>query len=227
VTSTHRRERILTALVVIEAVELFVLAPLSVETVVPAGSFVVILAINVGIVLAVVWHQRNAVIAVGFATLIEIAAVVLRGVQRSTSTELLDFAAVLLLLVALTVCLALAVFGPGRVTIHRIVGAVAIYLNVGTVFALAYRVIAALGPGRFSASPTKPLTGHTLTDLIYFSFSTLTTTGYGDIVPIDPFARALANVESVIGQLFPATLLARLITLEVEHGRAERTGRID
>jgi Ion channel len=53
-------------------------------------------------------------------------------------------------------------------------------------------------------------------DLIYFSFVTLTSTGYGDIVPSHPFARGLANVEAIIGQLYPATLLARLVTLEVE-----------
>ena len=53
-------------------------------------------------------------------------------------------------------------------------------------------------------------------DLIYFSFVTLTSTGYGDIVPLHPFARGLANVEAIIGQLYPATLLARLVTLEVE-----------
>jgi hypothetical protein len=57
---------------------------------------------------------------------------------------------------------------------------------------------------------------HPISTLIYFSFSTLTTSGYGDIVPIDSFARALANLEAVIGQLYPATLLARLITLELQ-----------
>ncbi len=53
-------------------------------------------------------------------------------------------------------------------------------------------------------------------NLIYFSFVTLTSIGYGDIVPVHPFARALANVEAIIGQLYPATLLARLVTLELE-----------
>jgi hypothetical protein len=47
-------------------------------------------------------------------------------------------------------------------------------------------------------------------------FVTLTTTGYGDIVPIHPYARSLANIEAVIGQLYPATLLARLVTLELK-----------
>jgi Ion channel len=49
--------------------------------------------------------------------------------------------------------------------------------------------------------------------ILYFSFVTLTSTGFGDIVPVHPLARTLANVEAIIGQLYPATLLARLITL--------------
>jgi hypothetical protein len=49
----------------------------------------------------------------------------------------------------------------------------------------------------------------------------LTTVGYGDIAPLDPIARALANVESIIGQLYPATLLARLVTLEMENRRVK------
>lgn len=50
-------------------------------------------------------------------------------------------------------------------------------------------------------------------DLIYFSFTTLTTVGYGDIVPVDPVARSLSNIEAILGQLYPATLLARLVSL--------------
>lgn len=53
-------------------------------------------------------------------------------------------------------------------------------------------------------------------NLIYFSFVTLTSTGYGDILPVHPFARSLCNVETIIGQLYPATLLARLVSLEIE-----------
>jgi hypothetical protein len=51
--------------------------------------------------------------------------------------------------------------------------------------------------------------------LFYMSFVTLTSTGYGDIVPVHPFARSLCNIESVIGQVYPATLLARIVTLEL------------
>jgi Ion channel len=52
-------------------------------------------------------------------------------------------------------------------------------------------------------------------NLIYFSFATLTTTGYGDVSPVHPIARSLCNLEAIFGQLYPATLLARLVTLEL------------
>jgi hypothetical protein len=58
--------------------------------------------------------------------------------------------------------------------------------------------------------------GHFAGNTLYFSLSTLTTlttTGFGDIAPLHPLVRSIANLESVIGQLFPATLLARLVTL--------------
>src|SRR6202040_2766964 len=58
-----------------------------------------------------------------------------------------------------------------------------------------------------------------LATMLYFSLTTLTTTGYGDIVPVDPFARSLANLESVIGQFYLAITVARLVTLELEDRR--------
>ena len=57
-------------------------------------------------------------------------------------------------------------------------------------------------------------------NFIYFSFVTLTSTGYGEIVPVDPIARSLCNIEGIIGQLYPATLLARLVSLGIASRRA-------
>ena len=55
--------------------------------------------------------------------------------------------------------------------------------------------------------------------MTYLSFVTLTTIGYGDILPVHPIARSLCTLEAIIGQLYPATLLARLVTLELEDRR--------
>ena len=103
------------------------------------------------------------------------------------------------------------VFGAGRVTVHRIMGAVILYLSIGLVFGNAYRACALLLHPSFSGLSSR--SGGALSQLLYFSLSTLTTTGFGDIAPVHPFVRSLANLEAVIGQLFPATLLARLVSL--------------
>jgi hypothetical protein len=55
-----------------------------------------------------------------------------------------------------------------------------------------------------------------LKELLYFSFTSLTTMGYGDITPVHPLARSLANLEALIGQLYPAILIARLVSMEIE-----------
>ena len=144
-------ERSLTVLVIVESLQLFLIAPLAAETRVPAWTFFFMIALNVAIVLSVVWHRRSAAIAVVVAALIETLAVALRVFSRSTQTEALDFVAALILLIALTIVVGMTIFGPGRVTVHRVVGAVAIYLNIALAFALAYRLISALSPTAFSA----------------------------------------------------------------------------
>ncbi|HCL83429.1 MAG TPA: hypothetical protein DIC22_05605, partial [Chitinophagaceae bacterium] len=52
------------------------------------------------------------------------------------------------------------------------------------------------------------------TEFMYFSLTTLTTVGYGDITPVNEYARSLANLESLTGQLYPAILIARLVSME-------------
>ena len=118
------------------------------------------------------------------------------------------------LLIALVIIwtVARAVFGPGRITYHRIVGAILLYLTIGLVFVALYTLVGAYSPNAFSGTT---VTAHVSlpSDLVYFSFTTLTTLGYGDIMPVHPIARSLSNVEAIIGQVYPATLLARLVSL--------------
>src|SRR5574341_1596961 len=97
-------------------------------------------------------------------------------------------------------------FSRGPVTMHRIQGAIAGYLMLGLAWATVYELLALRLPGSF-ASVTPAETAYRW---IYFSFVTLTTVGYGDMVPIHPLARSFATLEALTGQLYPAILLARL-----------------
>jgi voltage-gated potassium channel Kch len=76
-----------------------------------------------------------------------------------------------------------------------------------------------LNPGAFVNVVTPSGGPEEVATMLYFSLTTLTTTGYGDIVPVDPFARSLANLESVLGQFFLAITVTRLVTMELEDRR--------
>lgn len=102
----------------------------------------------------------------------------------------------------------LRVFAPGPVTSHRLVGAVVAYLLLGLTWACAYELLESLRPAAFHMARTDG----SYPPFLYYSFVTLTTVGYGDITPASSGARALSNLESLVGVLFPAILIGRLLT---------------
>lgn len=83
-------------------------------------------------------------------------------------------------------------------------------------FASAYRLVWDLAPGAPSNLPAAASSWEAYGSMVYFSFVTLTSVGYGDIVPVHLAARALSNLEAIVGQRYLATLLARLVTLELD-----------
>jgi Ion channel len=111
------------------------------------------------------------------------------------------------------------VFREGQVTTHRIRGAIAIYLLLGVLWAFMYQVVALNIPQAFRlpeglvASDSDVLRR----ELTYFSFVTLTTTGYGDITAVHPVGRTLVMLEALVGQLYPAIVLAWLVSLAIVH----------
>jgi ion channel len=209
-------DSLLTVLTALLSVMLFVLAPLQALGYVVFQVFELAVAIILIACVFVLSGSRTVVIAMAVGLVMLVAGAILR--VRSPSMIELDLvvASWLILTATLGLVVAKVVFGGGRVTHHRVMGAVLLYLTIAVMFAAMFRLIGAVAPWAFS--------GMSMTDspalaseLIYFSFATLTTTGYGDIAPLHPVARSLCNLEAVLGQLYPATLLARLVTLELAH----------
>ena len=125
------------------------------------------------------------------------------SIQATAAAGLVSVAAMALVVLGQT-------FRAGPVNVHRIQGAVAAYLLLGLAWALAYELVALLATGAFSGTG---LGEGERPQFVYFSFVTLTTVGYGDVTPVHPVARSLAVAEALTGQLYPAILLARLVSL--------------
>jgi hypothetical protein len=224
----HSVDWSLTALLVVQAITLFIAVPLGMAS--PSthmfldGCHLLYALICVA---ALARHRLfQTVLLLGLAGLVG-GPVIARGLGQAfggmLQHDLIEMAAFAFNL-AVTLLVAGHVFGPGRVTAHRVRGAVLLYLNIAALFAIAFGAILSHWPGSIimtTGAPLSPVPGMRSAALTYFSLATITTTGYGDVVPVLPLARSLANMEAVIGQLFPATLLARIVALNLEHSRDE------
>jgi hypothetical protein len=210
---------LLTALTIMFAVLLFVVGPLQAAGVADAHYFAIAFGLVLVAAVFIVSGSGVALAAILAAVVLIVLATVLRLSQSSAVDIYLDAAAWPITGVTLSIVVARAVFAPGKVTFHRIVGAILLYLNIGLIFVALFCFVALRIPNAFTG--LGPLRDNLAVagNLIYFSFVTLTSVGYGDILPLHPYVRGLANVEAIIGQFYPATLLARLVTLELEDRR--------
>jgi hypothetical protein len=211
------REPGLSALLVIEAALLFVVTPFTGVGLLPAFAPPAVYILFVLATLVVTSRSHLAAALVLLSVILSTIGVIVHIDYPSDFTEWLSAGGRLLALSALSVVIARAVFGPGRVTMHRVQGAIVLYFNFGLFFFTLYQLLHIVVPDSFAGLPPIGTEHGSGAALLYFSFSTLTTAGFGDIKPLYPIARNLANLESVIGALFPATLLARLVSLEIDH----------
>ena len=124
---------------------------------------------------------------------------------------------------ALTTELLRFVLRPGRIDSSRIAAAACAYFLLAAVWAFAYALLENLGLGSISGMEGLDARER-YSHLLYFSFTTLTTLGYGDLTPVSGPTRALATTQAVVGQLFLAVLVARLVALQILHSSSDPPG---
>ncbi len=162
--------------------------------------------------------KQNRIITVVTVALVIVGAVLLWASRFYPTPFLMVVSAVfstIILLLYVRIVL-LVMFRQGPVTWSRIQGGICAYLLLGMAWASAFNVVEQLHHGAFHFV-TEPLNIDQLTSkLIYFSFATLTTVGFGDVLPVHPFARSLAIAEAIVGQLFPAILIGALVAMAMQ-----------
>ena len=208
-------DQLLTLLALFIALEMFLFSPLQALGIFAFQGFVLatLLAIIAGMLIISDHPAAFAVMSICLAA--NVVVLLLRLFYPPWPYNIYILAAAwFAIAVTLGAVVAQAVFRRGRVTYHRIVGAILLYLLVAVAFGALFVMIGLSLPDAFKglSFEDNPALASSVS---YLSFVTLTSTGFGDIVPVHPIARSLCNIESIIGQLYPVTLLARLVTLEL------------
>jgi hypothetical protein len=218
-------ERSLTAFLILLIVEIFFLAPLQITGLAFRffNGMAFVLLLLMGLLTMTKRREFQAL-----ATMIVVLTIVTRVARRFfgvAGLEVLDGLLILLCTIGFLVIVLWQVYREGPVTAHRIQGAVAGYLLLSMIFAFAYYLVETIQPGSFQMSSAQDQVRSELVmdrSFYYFSVVTLTTTGYGDILAVSNSSRTLVMMEALIGQLYTAILIARLVSLHVEAKREKR-----
>lgn len=109
----------------------------------------------------------------------------------------------------------------GRVTAKLLYGAVSVYLLIGVAFATAHFLVEQVSPGSYHCGSPQCDDVPTMAAYVYYSFVTLSTVGYGEILPNNHVAGMLSYVEAIVGQMYLAILVARLVGMQIAHSARE------
>jgi hypothetical protein len=207
-------DRLLTLLAILLLLTIFVFAPLQAVGIFLFQAFGIAALLAIICSMLVISDSRVALALMSISLAANIVVFVLRLFFAWPYNLHLLAGAWLTIAATLGIVVARVVFSRGRVTYHRIIGAIVLYLLIAVIFGTLFAFVGLSFSDAFKGITFEDDPG-LANSIFYLSFVTLTSTGYGDIVPVHPIARSLCNIESIIGQLYPATLLARLVTLEL------------
>lgn len=132
--------------------------------------------------------------------------------NKNILIEFIDFSLTIITLFLLIVLVLKKVFEPGPVNAHRIIGSIVVYMLLANVWGILYLFLFNQIEGSFQLTETQFKINSELANFMYFSYITITSTGFGEIVPIHPIARSLVQVEALTGILYPVVLIGRLVS---------------
>jgi hypothetical protein len=161
-------------------------------------------------------HRRQLIVGLVLMAPAFVLTILHYAPPRNPTVELVWMVTNGLALGFLIVVLVRRLFRTNRVTADILSSAISGYILLGILWAFGYAILHRIEPGAFrgidsAEAPT----------LFYFSFVTLTTLGYGDIVPVTDTAETVAVFEAVVGQLYLAIMIARLVGLHIASAQAK------
>jgi len=184
-------------------------------------------------VVAVSGDRRLLTIGIGFAVF-AFASSLAQPYSEASWVAFSHYASDAAFLGFIVLAILYRVFQEDRVTGDTVLGGICVYLLLGLAWHVVYSGFEFFAPGSFVVGDVAVRSLHAANtdpanfpELLYFSFVTLTTLGYGEITPHSEPARMLCTAEAITGQLFVAVFIARLVALQVAHAADTRRADAD
>ncbi|MFN6087547.1 MAG: potassium channel family protein [Cyclobacteriaceae bacterium] len=203
---------------------LVIVAAVIVATQFSGGSTVHVLFIRTGFYVVMVIGIAASTLSLtlrrvgyGVAAILFLLAIAL-AVFSSRTFQVVYLLATAVYLIIILIVIVVTIFDGNRMTPNKIIGGVAAYLLLAQMWTALYMAVDLIDPNSFLLGG-KPIAEDAMAHLSYFSFITLSTTGYGDVTAIGPLARTLVIFETLIGQLFPAIFIAKLVNAHKGHSK--------
>lgn len=133
--------------------------------------------------------------------------------RLNTLLSLIAYVSYTLFITGAIVTISMRIFAAKKVNNDILIGGICVYLLIGILWVLFYTIVELLFGNSFSFITDNNL--NIRHQILYFSFTTLTTLGYGDVTPIAPLSMVLSNAEAIIGQMYPSIFIARLVSLYI------------
>jgi hypothetical protein len=138
---------------------------------------------------------------------------ILQFIHDNQILNYVEFVLKLAVSALLIVMVLIKVFEAGSVTVHRVIGSILAYMLIGNLWADLFEFIYLNTTGAIQFPAADVQAGISSSTYLYFSYTTLTTTGFGEILPLNSMARTLVTVEQLVGVLYPVVLIGRLVSL--------------
>ena len=166
-------------------------------------------------------RSRRKILIAAFLAVPAIAGNWIATVSQIEHVHVFTYSVSAIFLAYITVTIMVSLLSETQVTSDTVLGGVCVYLLVGVVWLMLYSLAIQYEPNAIlsNGAPLSALLEEGPVTLLYFSFVTLTTLGYGDVVPNSSVARMLASGEAITGQLFVAILIARLVGMHAAQSR--------
>ena len=212
-------ERSLTALLVYMSISLFVWIPLADYAEYWWGFLISDILFNLIIlagVFSVLTRWRKQLFFIVVAVVVSLLRII-AFLTDNITIQLTGYACAIIFFALLARMVLQHIFKDGPVNHYRIEGSVVVIMIVGIMYAWSYTLLESLLPGSFSITESSQHYNDLFSQFLYFSFATMTTLGFGDMIATGSLAKSFVIFQGMIGLLYPVILIARLVSLEVAH----------